>query len=179
MEVSKSWKIAEFPKISIKIVKHFTRPKQRAALSKLFSLSLPSLFQLQTDKMLPRLWNKKSFTDIYRHIHALSFKVFPKCSSLASRNGAIQIFFLTPNRKSFAGKFIKWKKFLVVFRGHISINVEWDEARRTSGIFEQTYIVKWVIWLIRFCWLWDFLLENLKLIKLSDNVHWHGLACPK
>ena len=38
--------------------------------------------------------------------------------------------------------------------------------------FERNCIVKWVIFFASFCWLWDFLLENLKIKKNSDDVHW-------
>ena len=39
--------------------------------------------------------------------------------------------------------------------------------------FWRSYIVKWVIFFTRFCWLWDFLLENKKLKKNSGEVHWN------
>ena len=39
--------------------------------------------------------------------------------------------------------------------------------------FEQNSIVKWVIFFASFCWLWDFLLEKLKLKKNSDDAHWN------
>ena len=35
---------------------------------------------------------------------------------------------------------------------------------RWARFFERNCIVNWVIFLARFCWLWDFLPENLKLI---------------
>ena len=39
--------------------------------------------------------------------------------------------------------------------------------------FEQNCIVKWAIFFPSFCWLWDFLLENLKLKRNSENVRWY------
>ena len=50
--------------------------------------------------------------------------------------------------------------------------------------FERNCIVKWVIFFGSFCWLWDFLLKNLKLKKNSDDVHWNvwtniKVLCPK
>ena len=39
--------------------------------------------------------------------------------------------------------------------------------------FERNCIVKWVIFFASFCWLWDFLLENLKLKKNSGDVYWN------
>ena len=41
-------------------------------------------------------------------------------------------------------------------------------------LFKQNCIVKWVIFLTSSCWLWDFLLEHLKLKKNSDHVHWYA-----
>ena len=39
--------------------------------------------------------------------------------------------------------------------------------------FEWNYIVKWVIFFGSFCWLWHFLLNNLKWKRNSDDVHWN------
>ena len=39
---------------------------------------------------------KRFFKEIYRNIQAFAFKELQKCSSWASRNGAVQIFFLGP-----------------------------------------------------------------------------------
>ena len=39
--------------------------------------------------------------------------------------------------------------------------------------FERNCIVKWVIFFASFCWLWDFLLENLKLKRNSEDVRWY------
>ena len=44
---------------------------------------------------------------MYRNIQGFAFKVFQKCSSWVSRIGAVQMFFLTPNRNMFAKKFVK------------------------------------------------------------------------
>ena len=51
--------------------------------------------------------------------------------------------------------------------------------------FEQNCIVKWVIFFSSFCWLWDFLLKNLKLKKqlrwcLLERVdEYKKVSCPK
>ena len=100
------------------------RPKQRAALRKLFSL--PSILKTHppSDKILLRLWNKTFLTEIYRNIQTFAFKVLQECSSLASRNGAAQMFFLTPNRNMFAGKFVKSERYLTVLRKHTIFNID-------------------------------------------------------
>ena len=47
-----------------------------------------------------------SYGDIqkYTDIYIFGFKELEECSSWASRNGTVQMFFLTSNRNMFAGK---------------------------------------------------------------------------
>ena len=47
----------------------------------------------------------------------------------------MQIFFLTPNRNMFAGKFVNWENFLPVFWEHIIFNVKWVEVGKMSEVF--------------------------------------------
>ena len=116
----KCWQIVEFQKISIKwkIVKHFTRPKQRAALRKLFSLPQPPT-HLPSDKILLHLWNKNFLTEIYGNVRESALKVLQECKFWSSINGGTQMFCLTPNRNMFAGTFVKSERFLDVLREHI------------------------------------------------------------
>ena len=108
---------------------------------------------------------------MFRNIQTFAFKVFQECNYWASRKGAVQIFFLTPNRNMSAGKFAKSERLLAVLREDIIFNVKWVEARK---IVERNCIVKCVIFFANFCWLWDFLLENLKLRKKnSGDVNWN------
>ena len=107
-------------KLKWKIVKHFTRPKQRAALRKLFSLHQPPI---PPDKILLNLWNKNFLREVYRNIQTFAFKVLQESSSWASGNGAVQMIFLTPNRNIFAGKFVNWESFLPVFWEHGIFNL--------------------------------------------------------
>ena len=78
------------------------------------------------DKSFLRLWNKTFFTVIYKKIQTFAFKVFRECSenAWASRNGVVQMFFLTPTRNMFAGKFVKGERLLPVLREYIFFNVE-------------------------------------------------------
>ena len=89
--------------------------------------------QPPSDKILLRLWNKNFLTEIQINIQMFAFKVLQECSSLASGNGADQIFFLTPNMNMLAGKFVKWEKFLTVLREHIIFSVK--EVRKMSEVF--------------------------------------------
>ena len=66
------------------------------------------------DEILLCLWNKNFITEIYRKIQAFTFRVFQECGSWPSRNDAVQMLFLTPNRNMFAGKFVKSERVLAV-----------------------------------------------------------------
>ena len=124
--------------IKVKNFKTFSSPNQRASLRK-FLVPLP-------DKSFLLLWNKGFLMEIYKNIQTFAFEVLRKCSSWASRNDAVQMFFSDTNQKQFAGKlselrFAKWARF-----------------------FEGICIASWVIFFDCFCLFWDFLPENLKLI---------------
>ena len=55
--------------------------------------------------------------------------------SSVSRNGVVQMFFLTRNEKIFAGKFVKWERFLVVLWEHIIFKVKLVEVRKMIQVF--------------------------------------------
>ena len=134
MKVLKYWKMWNFEKFQLKwkLVKHFTRTKQRATFLKL--LSLPQL-PISPDKILLRLWNKTFLREIYRNIQTFAFKVLQESSSWASGNGAVQMIFLTPNRNLFAGNFVKWESFLAVFWEHVIFNFKRVEICKISEVF--------------------------------------------
>ena len=118
-----------------KVVKKFHKSQTaNPALRKLSSLP-PT--HLSADKILLPLWNKYFLADIYRNIQAFALKVLQECSSWASRNVPVQMFFLTPNRNIFAGEF---ERFLAVLREHIIFNVSWVEIRKMNEFFEPTCI---------------------------------------
>ena len=58
-----------------------------------------------------------------------------ECSSWVSGNGAVQMFFPTPNKNIFAGIFVKLEKFLAVLREHIIFDVKWVEIGKMSEVF--------------------------------------------
>ena len=87
-------------------------PKQRSTLIKLFATSPPP--PPLPDKSFLRLWYKSFQTLIYGNIETFAFQVLRECSSLAPRNGAVQMFFLTPARNM----------FLAVLWDYIFCNVE-------------------------------------------------------
>ena len=59
-----------------------------------------------------------------RNIQTFAFKVLQECGSCGSKNGAVQMLFLTPNRKMFAGKIVKSERVLTVLWEHIVANVK-------------------------------------------------------
>ena len=82
-------KIAEFSKISIKVknFKTFYEVQKRAALRKLFNPS----HQIKASYVLA--CSKDFLTEIYRNIQTFAFQAFSECSSWASGNVAVQMFF--------------------------------------------------------------------------------------
>ena len=84
-------------------------------------------------------------------------------SSRAPGNGAVKIFFLTPNRSMFAGKFVNWESFLAVFREHIIFNVKRVEVRKMSEAFLSEDLLR-NEWPFSLAFI-GFLLENLELKK--------------
>ena len=134
MGVFKCWKTVEFLKISMKIrnCKTFSEPKRRATLRKSFCVTPndPSL-----DKILLRLWNKISLTGIYRNIQTFAFKELEECSSWASRNGAVQMFFWHQTETCLLEKIFKSERLLSVLREHVIFNAKWVEVRKMSEVF--------------------------------------------
>ena len=57
--------------------------------------------------------------EIYRNIQTFAFKGLQESSSWVARNGAVQIFFLTPHRNMFARKFVKSERFFGCIWEHI------------------------------------------------------------
>lgn len=68
---------------------------------------LKEIIQHPTDESFLRLCNKDILTEIYRDMQTSDFQVIQECSSLAFRNGAVQMYFLTPARSMFARKYVK------------------------------------------------------------------------
>ena len=161
MGVFKCWKTVEFLKISMKIrnCKTFSEPKRRATLRKSFCVTPndPSL-----DKILLRLWNKISLTGIYRNIQTFAFKELEECSSWASRNGAVQMFFWHQTETCLLEKFLSQKGFWL-YCGSMLLSTP-SELRFVKWVrfFERNCIVNWVIFFASFvgfeglCWkIWN------------------------
>ena len=77
-------------------------------------------------------------------------------SSVASGNGAVQMFFLTPNRNLFAGKFVNWESFLAVFWEHFVFNFIRVEICEITVVFwaklycKMSDIFRWLLLALRF-----------------------------
>ena len=55
--------------------------------------------KLPTKQKLPYISEIKIFGRIFTGMHKFAFQVLRECSFWASRNGSVQMFFLTPTRK--------------------------------------------------------------------------------
>ena len=155
MKVSKYWKIVEFRKISFKM-KNCKTFYESQTTSHLKEIIQPPPTPISPDKILLRLWNKTFLREIYRNIQTFLFKVPHESSSWASGNGAVQMFFLTPNRNMFAGKFVNWESFLAVFWEHIIFNFKRVEIRKMSEVFwaklycKMSDLFRWFLLALRF-----------------------------
>ena len=140
-----------------KIVKHLTRLKQRAALRKLFSLSSPCI---PPDKTLLRPCNKHFLRKIYKNIQTLAFKLLHESSV---RKWCSANVFSDTKQKDFCWKICKLIKFFGCVFGayYFQFQRSWD-LQNEWGFSEKNCIVKWVIFVTSFFWLWDFLLQNLE-----------------
>ena len=131
-------------------------------------------------KILPRLFLRRH-TEINGHLLSRCFKN----AVLGVKKWWNAMFFLTPNRNLFAGKFlVNLERLLAVLQGHIIFNVKWDEVHKMSEVFWAKLYCKMSIFFGSFCLLWDFLLKNLKLKKLwwcpLERVdEYKKVVCPK
>ena len=142
------------------------RIKQQVAFRKLFSVPQPTPHQIKSYYVFGTKIFLRRYTEIYRRLLSKYFK-----NAVLGRQEVVQIFFLTPNSNMSAGNLLKSERFLAVLREHIFFNVKRVEVRKWVRFFARNYIVKWMISFASFCWLWDFLLQNLKLKRNSDDVH--------
>ena len=70
------------------------------------------------------------WTEIYRNMQIFAFQVLQEHSSWASKNGAVQMFFLIPTRKI----------FLAVLQEYVFYNVDWVEVHKISeGFWTKLY----------------------------------------
>ena len=133
MEVSKFWKIVEFPKISIKMknFKIFGEAQTASYLKKIIQPPTRLKLPIIVSGTNIFLWR---YTGIYRHLLSKSFSTAVlECPEMVQCKC-----FYWPIRNMVAGKFVEWVWFLAVLQN------EWS-------------------FLLVFFWLWDFLLENVRL----------------
>ena len=142
----------------MKNCKIFCKVQTASHLKELSSL-LPS--HRSPDKTLLRLWNKNFLKEIFRNTQAFAFKVLQECSSWASRNGACNIFSDT-KQKHDCCKICEVRNIFGCVAGALSSELRFV---KWVTLFERNCIVKCVIFFANFCWLWNFLIENLKLKK--------------
>ena len=131
IEASKCWKIVESTKISIKMknCKTFCEAQKRAVLMKLFSFS-PT--HTPSDKILLRLFFRR-YTKINEHLLS---KCFKNAVLGVKKRWSANVFFLTPKRNMFAGKFlVNSERFLAVLQQQIIFSVKWVEVHIMSEVF--------------------------------------------
>ena len=135
-------------------------------LRKLFSQPFPNPAPSR-QYLTTSLEEKFSYGNIQKYT-GICFQSASRMRSWTSRNYALQMFFLKPNRNMLAGKFVKSERLLAVLQENIISNIKWVEVCKTSEVSWAKLYCKMSDLLASFCWLWDFLVENLKLN--SDDV---------
>ena len=149
---SNCWKIVEFLRISIKIKNYKTFYEAQTAnrLKKIEETVQSPPPPISPDKILLFLlflWNKHFLREIHRNIQKYALKVLQDCISWASRNGAVQMSFVTSSRHQTCLQGNLWsEKGFWHFFGSILFSM-WSELRFVKWVrfFEQNCIVKWVI----------------------------------
>ena len=141
-----------------KIVKHFTRPKQRVTFKK-----LPSLLQTHPHRIkCYYVFGKKiSYGDIQKYTEYLLSKYLQ---------------FLGVTKWCCANVFSDTEQKHVFWLYYESILFSMSSESRSViwvMFFEWNCIVRWAIFFPSFCWLWDFLLQNLKWKRNSKDVRWY------
>ena len=96
----------QFSKLSI-IIKNCKTFHETQTVSRLQEIIQSSPQPTPIIQNITTSLEKKILTEIYRNIQTFAFKVLQKCSSLASRNSAVQIFTLKSSRSMPAGNFLK------------------------------------------------------------------------
>ena len=123
-----------FPKISIKMknCKTFYEAQTASPFEEIIKPPItPQSHQLKSYYV----FGIKEFFERYTKVFRNLLQVLQECSSWASRKVAMQMFFLTTNKKIFAGKILQWETFLAVLLEHIIFNVKCVELRKISEIF--------------------------------------------
>ena len=112
------------------------RPKERSAFRQLLSLPQPLTIFYPIKSYY--VFGTKIFLWRYAEISRHLLSMCFKNAVLGVKKWSSANVFLTPNQNMFAEKFVK---------------------------SSELRFVKWVIFFASFCWLWNFLLENLKIKK--------------
>ena len=144
-----SWISKKF-KLKWTVLKHF---KQWTALRKLFS-PLPPPSPPAVESFL-RHWNKNFLTEIYSNIKTLAFNYFENAVLWVLEMVQRKCFFWYQPKTCLLENWLSERGFLLCC-GSIFFALL-NEMRFVKWVrfFEQNCIVKWVIFIASFCWLWD------------------------
>ena len=157
-----------------KIVKHFTSLKQRVTFRKLFSLPLTQPHQIKCYYVFRK---KNSYIYIYRYIQKytdICFQSISKMEFLGLKKWCSANVFSDNKQKHVSWKIFKVRKVFGCIARTYHFQCQVSRGSYKWVMFsERNCVVKWAIFFPSFCWLWDFLLENLKLKRNSEYVRWY------
>ena len=119
---------------------------------------------------------------IYRNMQTFALKVLQKCRSWATRNRAVQMFLLTPNRNIFSGKFLSQKWFSLCC-GSILFSAS-SELRfvKWVSLLEKNYIVKMSDIYRQFLLAFRVSVRKSDIKNNADDVNWNThkkVVCPR
>ena len=171
MEVSESWKIIQFPKVSWSFTNRLTKIVQLPPPHQTKTSYVPrtKIFYRRYTRICRVLLSKCYGNAVLRRLEHCTKKIKIPSDLVTFTEEILNVnsnfvfcavemvqtkYFFDPNQNMGGGKFAKWVAFLTIF-----LFFKFFYWR----FFERNWIVKSVIFFASFCWLWDFLLENLKL----------------
>ena len=139
-----------------------------------------------TDKMLLPLEQKFSYGDIQRYTD-ICFQSTLKMLFLDIKKGCSANVSLTPSRNMSARKCLKVRNIFGCSARAWYFKCQWVQVCKMTDFLSETVLLQ--IFFASFCWLWGFLLYNLKLKRSSYDVRWWCLlerldkykkvVCPK
>ena len=139
----------------MKNCKRFYETQTASHLQESFSLSPNHPHQIKCYHVFGKEIFLRRYTEIHRHLLSKYFEnavlgrqemVQCRCFLWHQAETCLLILFSISSEP----RFVKWVMF-----------------------FERNCIVKWAIFFASFCWLWDFLLQNLKSKRNYKDFHWY------
>ena len=142
------------------------------AASRLQEIIQPSPNPPLSKKMSLRLWEKFFYKDIQKYTN-IFFESTSKMLFLGVKKWCSANAFSDIKQKHVYWEILKVRQVFCLYCESILFSMS-SESRSVEWIMfcERNFIVKWVMIFASFCWLWEFLPENLKLKRNTEDAGW-------